>query len=107
MKKGNGKRKILVLIIFALLLGFLLFPRKYGYLDGGTTGYRGFMFLYSVENRYEYYIEDNKTFLKTGTVISIFGVELYNNTIVDYDHPIGNKHSSEAESLNQVIESVL
>ena len=81
-KKGK-KVKIIIIAIVLILLVFLLFPRKYQLLDGGSTGYRGFMYIYSIEDRCSFVSLNGDYYYEKGTVITILGIEIYNGTEVD------------------------
>ena len=97
--KKSKKRAILtVFIIFVvIMMTFLLFPRRYSYPDGGTTGYRGFMFIYLIENRHSYYEDSGSYYYEEGTVITILGIEVYNGTSVNYDNPAILPHTTDHE----------
>ncbi len=104
-KKGKKVKIIIIIAIVLILLVFLLFPRKYQLLDGGSTGYRGFMYIYSIEDRCIFVSLDGEYYYEKGTVITIFGIEIYNGTKIDTTQTAIGHHSPEAESLKERIES--
>lgn len=111
MKNRSSKQKkiatvLVVVLIIALLLGFLLFPRKHYYLDGGTVGYHGFMFIYSVENRNRLVYVDGYDYYERGNVISVFGIEIYSDAAIDCEAPALKPHTSEAEEVNEKIKEI-
>jgi len=111
MKNRSSKQKnittiLFIVLIIVLLIGFLLFPRKYYYLDGGTVGYRGFMFIYSVENRNRLVYVDGNDYYERGNVISVFGIEIYSDATIDFEAPALKPHTSEAEEVNEKIDEV-
>ena len=50
-KKKNTAVKIVIICLAVSLSVFVLFPRRFQLLDGGTIGYGGFMGIYTVEDR--------------------------------------------------------
>ena len=94
-KKHNAPIVIVLLLILAVLI-FVLFPRKYMLTDGGTVIYGSFpvAVIYSVEDRHALCSENGTTYYE------IFGIEIYNDAHIDYDHPQGT-----AEQVNEAIES--
>ena len=106
MKKKHRKTTIVIIIlVFVAISAYLLFPRKYQLLDGGSTGYRGFMYIYSIEDRCSFVSLDGEYYYEKGTVITIFGIEIYNGTKIDTTQTAIGHHSPEAESLKERIES--
>lgn len=99
-------KKILIILIVSLVVLFLLFPRKYSYLDGGTVAYGSFGvgMIYMVEDRHRIYSEGDISYYETGTVIYIFRTEVYNNAHVDYSHPYGGRASE--EEIKQAQEAI-
>ena len=107
---GRIKKKILIIIVVcvvATVFVFVLFLRKYTYLDGGTTGYRGFMYLYSIENRLEFVVVDGNNYYNDGIVISVLGIKIYDETSVDFSQKAADEHTPEVESLREEIESAM
>ncbi len=100
-KKHNAPVVIVLLLILAVLI-FVLFPRKYMLTDGGTVIYGSFpvAVIYSVEDRHALCSENGTTYYEIGTVVKFFGIEVYNDAHIDYDHPQGT-----AEQVNEAIES--
>ena len=106
MKKKHRKTTIVIIIlVFVAISAFLLFPRKYQLLDGGSTGYRGFMFIYSIEKRCSFVPLDGEYYYEKGTVITIFGIEIYNGTKIDTTQTAIGHHSPEAEMADELLES--
>ena len=81
--KKTKKIVLIVLLAVVAILNFLLFPRRYRVLDGGSVFYQsaGFGFIYSIEIRHEL----SRDYYEVGTVIQVFGKEIFNNTHLDYD----------------------
>lgn len=104
-KKGKKAKSIIVFMIVLILLVFLLFPRKYQLLDGGSTGYRGFMYIYSIEDRCSFVSLDGEYYYEKGKVISVFGLEIYNRTEIDTTQTAIGHHSPEAERTHELLES--
>ena len=106
MKKKHRKTTIVIIIlVFVAISAFLLFPRKYQLLDGGSTGYRGFMYIYSIEDRCSFVSLDGEYYYEKGTVITIFGIEIYNGTKIDTTQTAIGHHSHEAEMADELLES--
>ena len=106
MKKKHRKTTIVIIIlVFVAISAFLLFPRKYQLLDGGSTGYRGFMYIYSIEDRCSFVSLDGEYYYEKGTVITIFGIEIYNGTKIDTTQTAIGHHSPEAEMADELLES--
>lgn len=84
--KKTKKIVLIVLLAVVAILNFLLFPRRYRVLDGGSVFYQsaGFGFIYSIEIRHEL----SRDYYEVGTVIQVFGKEIFNNTHLDYDDPL-------------------
>ena len=98
-KPVNPKKIIVIVIIFAVAV-FILFPRRYAYLDGGSVAYGSFDygFIYSVEQRHRLPSTVDKNgygYYENGTVIKIFGIEIYSNAKTDYDDLAITPHSTE------------
>ena len=106
MKKKHRKTTIVIIIlVFVAFSVFLIFPRKYQLLDGGSTGYRGFMYIYSIEDRCSFVSLDGEYYYEKGTVITIFGIEIYNGTKIDTTQTAIGHHSPEAEMADELLES--
>ena len=92
-KKLYSVMKVSILVfcvLLAIMAIFLLFPRKYTYSDGGTVVYESFGFgaIYTIEQRHCYTSvldENGYAYSEKGTVITVFGVEVYNNAEIDYN----------------------
>lgn len=106
VNKSKKKAKIIITIVIVLIiLAFLLFPRKYQLLDGGSTGYRGCMYIYSIEDRCSFVSLNGDYYYEKGTVITILGIEIYNGTEVDTSQTAIGHHSPEAEKVDELLES--
>lgn len=89
-KNTFNKKKFIVILLIVLLIIFMLFPRRYSYLDGGSVAYGSFDFgfIYRVEQRHRLpgaVDADGYGYYENGTVISVFGIEIYNDVHTDYD----------------------
>ena len=98
-KLKNLKRIIVIAIIVALAV-FVLFPRRYAYLDGGSVAYGSFDygFIYRVEQRHRLPSIEDETgygYYENGTAIYIFGIEIYSNAKTDYNDLAFAPHSTE------------
>ncbi|MBR3463423.1 MAG: hypothetical protein IKH20_12195 [Clostridiales bacterium] len=102
-KMKNKTVRIFIISLVVVLSVFVLFPRKFQLLDGGTTGYRGFMTIYTVENRNRLTIKNGETYYETGTVISVFGIDIIHIPSSDESKVTLGTHSSEVESVNDLI----
>ena len=89
-KKRNKTIKIVVLILVALLVFVLFFPLKLYLKDGGTVEYVGCLgATYSVSKLHRLSNDpDGNACYEVGTVIKVFGIEVYNDSYIDYDHPV-------------------
>lgn len=88
-KKHMSKQLIITFIVIFIVFVFLLFPRRDCLKDGGTITYESFWVgaIYTIEKRHEIYSENGTGYYIIGTVIYLFGNEIYNDAHVDYDHP--------------------
>ena len=89
-KKQKSLKKIITITVLIAVAVFFLFPRRYSYLDGGSVAYGSFDlgFTYKVEQRHRLpSVEDadGYGYYENGTVISVFGIEIYNDVHTDYD----------------------
>lgn len=98
-KSKTKKIIVVIIIVVCVLLAFLLFPRKYEFRDGGSVMYCSVAFgaIYKVEQRHRIYVEGGYSYYEIGTVVTIFGAELFNNAHVDYDHPQSLTNSEEVQ----------
>ena len=89
-KKRNKIIKIVVLILSALLLFVLFFPMKLYLKDGGTVMYVGcFGATYSISKLNELTsIPGGSVGYRVGTVVKIFGITVYDDSYIDYEHAI-------------------
>ena len=100
------KPTIISLTIIAVLLIFLLFPRKSGFKDGGTVVYESFGFgvIYRVEDRHRIANEGGYGYYEVGKVITVFGFEIYNNAHIDYETKSQLNHSPEDIENQRIID---
>ena len=107
----NGRRRILIIVVVVVVAfaAFLFFPRKRDLKDGGTTRYESFGFgvFYCVEHRHRIYEENGIGYYEVGTLVTVFGNEVYNNVHVDYDNSFAEPSPEQIESLNAAIESAM
>ena len=85
---------ILLLVVFSV---FILFPRKYTLLDGGTHVYESFGFgaIYKIEDRHRICSEDGYSYYEVGKVNTVLDHEIYNNAHIDYESKSVSYHSPE------------
>ncbi len=69
------KKKVLVVLAIALIL--MLIPIKSHLKDGGTVEYQAV--LYKASKVHSMTVNENQKGYNVGTVIEIFGFEIYNN----------------------------
>lgn len=111
--KSNYKMNKALLMIFAIaiciLVVFVLFPRRYGLQDGGTIRYESFGFgaMYSVELRHRINTQGEHSYYETGTIVTIFGLEAYNDTQIDYDNPISTGHTPEVDEIKGIMDPIM
>ena len=101
-KKQKSLKKIITITVLIAVAVFFLFPRRYSYLDGGSVAYGSFDygFIYRVELRHRFPSEDDENgygYYENGTVISVFGIEIYNNAKTDYNDLAVAPHSPDKE----------
>lgn len=108
-KKKSKSKIVVTIILLAVFLVFLLFPRRNDLLDGGTVIYRSFAFgsIYQVEHLHRFYDENGYAYFEKGFIITVFGKEVFNNTYVDYEDGRPLEHSPEVEVWNKEIDKVL
>ena len=112
---GNKKTKtkkvigIISIVLVAIILGFILFPRRYELKDGGSVAYcsYGYGIIYQVENRNRIYIEGDYSYYEIGTVVYVFGIEVFNNAHVDYEHPSPLTRSPKVQEIESKVDEVL
>ena len=107
-KNKPKKKRIVTIILVVVLLVFLLFPRVYYFKDGGSKMYCSlFGFIYRVEQLHKIYDEAGYSYYEIGTVVTVFGIEVFNNAHVDYEHGHPLQHSPEVEAVNKEIDKIL
>ena len=86
-KKKPNKGVVATTIVVAIILTVVLFPRRNCLLDGGTVIYRSIAFerLYQVEHRHRLYDEAGYVYYEKGYIVTLFGMEVFNNVYVDYN----------------------
>lgn len=89
-KKRKLILKIVVPILSALLLFVLFFPMKLYSKDGGTVMYVGFFgATYSISKLHKLTsIPGGSVGYRVGTVVEIFGITVYDDSYIDYEHAI-------------------
>ena len=107
-EKSNDKLSGILLvvgIVISIILVFLLFPRRYLVLDGGSVQYESFGIgaIYSIEKRHAMCFENQTKYYEVGTIISIFRKEIYNDVHIDYDNPIPNHDEEIAEEIRNIM----
>ncbi|MDE6531746.1 MAG: hypothetical protein K2K96_13390 [Lachnospiraceae bacterium] len=73
----GGRKKIIILGLFALLTIILLFPIPLHLKDGGTVVYKAV--LYSVHKVHSMDLVDSELVYLEGTIVEILGFEVFNN----------------------------
>lgn len=111
-KKPVNNKTIITIIILCLIAVVIvaLFPRRYGIKDGGSVRFESVCLggIYVIEKRHMLILEGGKTYYEIGTVISIFGVEVYNDASIDYSNPIDNPSSEEeVEHIKEAVASIM
>lgn len=108
-KKKPNKGVVATIIVVAIILTVVLFPRRNCLLDGGTVIYRSIAFerLYQVEHRHRLYDEAGYVYYEKGYIVTVFGIEVFNNAHVDYEHGHPLQHSPEVEAVNKEIDKIL
>jgi len=101
-KKQKSLKKIITITVLIAVAVFFLFPRRYSYLDGGSVAYGSFDlgFTYKVEQRHRLpsvVDADGYGYYENGTVISVFGIEIYSNAHTDYNDLAVAPHSPDKE----------
>ena len=98
-------------IVMNAVLVFLLFPRRDRLKDGGTVTYESFWFgsIYSIEKLHEIYFDGYYNSFRVGTIITVFGEEIYNSAHVDYSNGYyaETMSSEEEEEMESLIASFL
>lgn len=108
-KKKPNKGVVATIIVVAIILTVVLFPRRNCLLDGGTVIYRSIAFgsIYQVEHLHRFYDEAGYVYYEKGYIVTLFGKEVFNNTYVDYEDGRPLEHSPEVEVCNKEIDKVL
>lgn len=108
-KKKPNKGVVTTIIVVAIILTVVLFPRRNCLLDGGTVIYRSIAFerLYWVEHRHRLYDEAGYVYYEKGYIVTLFGMEVFNNVYVDYNDGHSLEHPPEVEAMNKEIDRVL
>lgn len=96
---------IIACIVISIILAFLLFPRRYLVLDGGSVQYESFGLgaIYSIEKRHAMYFENQTKYYEVGTIVTIFRKEIFNDVHIDYDNPIPNREEEVAEEIRNIL----
>ena len=111
MKSNKTLRFALILfvVLFVIFSVFILFPRKYTLLDGGTHVYESFGFgaIYKIEDRHRICSEDGYSYYEVGKVITVLDHEIYNNAHIDYESKSVSYHSPEVKENQRLIDDFL
>lgn len=101
-KERKRKLSLSTIVICVALICVLLFPRIQEIKDGGSIIYESICsgLIYRVEKRHRMTDVNGVGYYEKGTVISIFWIEVYNNSRVDYEDKLP-PHSPEVESLSE------
>ena len=104
-KKRISKKEIFILILLALIVVFIFFPRRHSLKDGGTVTYESCFsgVVYTIEQRHR--LQDNG-YYENGIAIYIAGIEIFNNSEIDNSVPAETR-SSDVESLSEEIDRVV
>ena len=112
MKKPNEKERkrkvpLFTVVLCVVLLCVLLFPRTQEIKDGGSIIYESICsgLIYRIEKRHRMTDVNGIGYYEKGTVISIFWIEVYNNSGVDYGDSLP-PHSPEVESLDEELSAL-
>ena len=108
-KKKPNKGVVATTIVVAIIITVVLVPRRNCLLDGGTVIYRSIAFerLYQVEHRHRLYDEAGYVYYEKGYIVTLFGMEVFNNVYVDYNDGHSLEHPPEVEAMNKEIDRVL
>ena len=107
--KKHKKKYFVLIVLFVLIAVFLLFPRVTCQLDGGSAQYFSFGggLIYYIDRRHSFYEEGCNIYYQVGSIIYIFGHEVFNNVHVDYSHLAVETHSSEYYEIREEVNSIL
>ena len=108
-KKHKNKFFHIAFMLVLAILVFLLFPRVTCQLDGGSAQYFSFGggLIYYIDRRHSFYEEGGNIYYQVGSIIYIFGHEVFNNVHVDYSHLSVETHSSEYYEIREEVNSIL
>ena len=107
-KKELTIGKVVLIMLIAVFI-FIMFPRRNSVLDGGTVYYESWPLgiVYSVENLHEFVSEKNNNYFGKGIRIRILHKIVYEDSYVDYDHPLSTDHDARIDEVNRTINSKL
>ena len=106
--KKDKKLYIALIIVIALYLVYLLFPRATYQLDGGSAQYFSFGggLIYYIDKHHSFYEEGGNIYYEVGCIIYIFGHEVFNNVHVDYSHLAVERNDAKVSEINEQLESI-
>ena len=107
-KEKNKAVKIFIICLSVVLSVFLLFPRVTCQLDGGSAQYFSFGggLIYYIDRRHSFYEEGGNIYYQVGSIIYIFGHEVFNNVHVDYSHLAVERNDAKVSEINEQLESI-
>lgn len=105
--KIKSVNKILAVTTILVLCVVLLFPRIQEIKDGGSVIYESICsgLIYRVEKRHRMTDVNGVGYYEKGTVVSIFWIEVYNDSSVDYGDKLP-PHSPEVESIAEELSAL-
>lgn len=106
-KKPKSLKKVVTIVVIVMIVIFLLFPRVLYFRDGGSKMYCSLFGFIRVEQLHKIYDEAGYSYYEIGTVVTVFGIEVFNNAHVDYEHGHPLQHSPEVEAVNKEIDKIL
>ena len=101
-KKKLSVFRVITLIVIAVVLVFLLFPRAQHSCDGASSKYNGFFEIYVIDCRHGMNDEAGELYYEKGCIIYILGHEVFNNVYMKSKKELDDefhKKDAELESL--------
>lgn len=86
------KKKIVIILVLIIIAYILLWPSEGKYRDGGSVIYSTVLYSVKFQNSYDYGSPPSDILIgrNIGTVVTIFGIEVYNDvhfvTIEEYNN---------------------
>ena len=112
-EKTAEKKKLtigkVVLILLIAVFVFIMVPRRQGIKDGGSVYYDSGLggFVYSVKKLNEFVSERENNYLRKGIRIYVFGKVIYEDSYIDYDHPLSPSSDPQIDEVRRKINSKL